>query len=194
MHHQGARTKVLDRLLASLAEADQGSRELDIIMSFVLGETSGEAGKLVELLVDEGYPWDIVSELLDHDLPPYTTSLDAALPGEDIVLSIYSARRRLWGAAHRIADGRHVMRWAATECLARRLAVLSALAQKDAAKPAGAADAAAAAQSGEPAPPPQTDEPDWPPSAGGSDEGTQEEGSEEAAGNDEDESEWKILF
>ncbi|HEY5597613.1 MAG TPA: hypothetical protein VIK47_02300, partial [Kiloniellales bacterium] len=106
MRHQGARTKVLDRLLASLAEAAQGSRELDIIISFVLGATSGEAGKLVELLVDEGYPWDIVSELLDHDLPSYTTSLDAAVPGENIVLSAYSSRRRQWGAAQRLADGR----------------------------------------------------------------------------------------
>jgi len=189
MHHHGARTKVLDRLLASLAEADQGSRELDIIMSFVLGETSGEAGKMVELLVDEGYPWDIVSELLDHDLPSYTTSLDAALPGENIVLSVYSTRRRLWGAAHRIADGKHVMRWAATECLARRLAALSALTQ------AGSAAPAETSKLGEPAPPSEIDEPESRTSADS--EGTQDSGDEarnDEAGGDEEETEWKILF
>lgn len=188
MHHQGPRTKVLDRLLASLAEAEQGSRELDIIISFVLGASSGEAGKMVELLVDEGYPWDIVSELLDHDLPSYTTSLDAALPGENIVLSAYSSRRRLWGAAHRMADGRHVMRWAATECLARRLAALSALAPESATdEPAGSVP-----QPGEPSERDEpgegsnakaADEPDAPAEAG-------------ATGGDEDdeETEWKILF
>lgn len=190
MHQHGARTKVLDRLLASLAEADQGSRELDIIMSFVLGETSGEAGKMVELLVDEGYPWDIVSELLDHDLPSYTTSLDAALPGENIVLSVYSTRRRLWGAAHRIADGRHVMRWAATECLARRLAGLSALAQTGAAEPAETAEFAEAAPSGEPALPPEIDEAGQGGNVGA---GGDEAGGDEAESGEE-ETEWKILF
>ncbi len=168
MNHQGTRTKVLDRLLASLADAHEGSRELDIIMSFALGETSGEAGKMVELLVDEGYAWDIVSELLDHDLPAYTTSLDAALPGENIVFSVYSTRRRMWGAAHRIADGQHVMRWAATECLARRLAALSALAPTDAVRPAE---------------PESSDEP--PPET--------EVDVDESEG-DEEETEWKILF
>ncbi len=180
MRHHGARTKVLDRLLASLAEADQGSRELDIIMSFVLGETSGEAGKMVELLVDEGYPWDIVSELLDHDLPSYTTALDAALPGENIVLSVYSTRRRLWGAAHRITDGQHVMRWAATECLARRLAALSALTQTKTAKPTETTEFAEATPPNEPTPPPETDSGD-------------QAGSDEVE-DGEEETEWKILF
>ena len=178
MNYQGTRIKVLDRLLASLAEADQGSRELDIILSFVLGETSGETGKMVELLVEEGYAWDIVSEILDHDLPAYTTSLDAALPGENIVLSVYSTRRRLWGAAHRITDGQHVMRWAATECLARRLAALSALKPTDTTKPAEAAPL------DEPANPPEIDEPEV--QTGPGDEN-------EVAGGEE-ETEWKILF
>ena len=184
MHHQGTRTKVLDRILASLADAHEGSRELDIIMSFALGDTSGEAGKLVELLVDEGYAWDIVSELLDHDLPAYTTSIDAALPGEDIVLSMYSTRRRLWGAAHRIADGQHVMRWAATECLARRLAALSALA------PTGTVGPAKTAKFDEPPPSPETDEPTPQPDA----DNATGQGVENEAMGDEEETEWKILF
>jgi len=182
MRHQGTRTKVLDRLLASLAEAEQGSRELDIIISFVLGATSGEAGKMVELLVDEGYPWDIVSELLDHDLPAYTTSLDAALPGENIVLSVYSTRRALWGAAHRTAERQHVMRWAATECLARRLAALAALIPDSAA--VHDADPAAAFEA-EPADLVETGEGeavDMPAEA------------DAPADEDGEETEWKILF
>jgi len=179
MNHHGTRIKVLDRLLASLADAHEGSRELDIIMSFALGETSGEAGKMVELLVDEGYAWDIVSELLDHDLPAYTTSLDAALPGENIVFSVYSTRRRLWGAAHRIADGQHVLRWAATECLARRLAALSAQIQTGA--PAGTVAPTKTANADAPTPSPEIDEPA--PQADTAD-----------AEGDEEETEWKILF
>ena len=171
--------KVLDRLLTSLSEADQGSRELDIIMSFVLGETSGEAGKMVELLVDEGYPWDIVSELLDHDLPAFTTSLDASLPGENIVLCVYSTRRRLWGAAHRTANGQHVMRWAATECLARRLAALSALAQSG--KPAQSTEPIEAAPADDASGPEEADP-------------VEAEVGDTEGGNGEEESEWKILF
>mgnify|MGYP001278531893 CR=1 FL=1 len=180
MRQDGTRVRVLDRLMASLASAETGSRELDIIISFVLGATSGEAGRLVALLVEEGYPWDIVSELLDHDLPAYTSSLDAAIPGENIVLAIYSSRRRRWGAAHGTADGQHVLRWAATECLARRLAALSALI-------ATAGQTAAAAPSDDSAPVEYglADEPaDSAPLP-----------SEPAAeSTDEAEPEWKILF
>jgi hypothetical protein len=183
--------KVLDRLLVSLAEADKGSRELDIIMSFVLGETSGEAGKMVELLVEEGYPWEIVSELLDHDLPSYTTSLDAALPDENIVLSVYSTRRRLWGAAHRTADGQHVMRWAATECLARRLAALSALAPPGTAETGKLTEAALSNAIDDDAAPPVTGQ-----ESGDidGDEAAHDEAGDGEAGDGEEETEWKILF
>jgi len=185
MRHQGTRTKVLDRLLASLAEAEQGSRELDIIISFVLGSTSGEAGKMVELLVDEGYPWDIVSELLDHDLPAYTTSLDAALPGENIVLSVYSTRRGLWGAAHRTAERQHVMRWAATECLARRLAALAALIPDSAVHDTGPA----AAYESEPVDLVETGEADTV-----ADAVDMPADADAPAHEDDEETEWKILF
>jgi hypothetical protein len=187
MNHHGTRIKVLDRLLASLAEAHEGSRELDVIVSFALGKTLGEAGKMAELLVEEGYTWDIVSEILDHDLPAYTTSLDAALPGENIVLSVYSTRRRLWGAAHRIADGQHVMRWAASECLARRLAALSALAPAEAETEADAPPKTTKIDelkpSDEAAP---ADEAATPPE--------NQVQTEERAETDEEEAEWKILF
>jgi hypothetical protein len=167
--------------MASLASAETGSRELDIIISFVLGATSGEAGRLVALLVEEGYPWDIVSELLDHDLPAYTSSLDAAIPGENIVLSIYSSRRRRWGAAHGTADGQHVLRWAATECLARRLAALSALIAA-----ASDAETTVAATPGTDSPPVEYGLPDEPAESPPM--------PSEPADDDEAEPEWKILF
>jgi len=121
------RTKILDKLLASLEAADHGGRDLDIIVTFALGETSTEAGRMIQLLVEEGYPWDVISELLDEDLPPYTTALDAAIPGERIVLSAYSRKRKRWLAAHETTSGKKVLSWAANECLARRLAALRAL-------------------------------------------------------------------
>jgi hypothetical protein len=127
MIHQNTRKRVLEKLLESLGSAERGSRELDIIISFVLGDTSSDADKMIQLLVEEGYPWQVVSELLDQDLPPYTSSLDAALPGENIVLTLHSPRRARWAAVHGSATGEQVLVWAASECLARRRAALTAL-------------------------------------------------------------------
>ena len=81
---------------------------------------------MIQLLVEEGYPWDVISDLLDEDLPPYTTSLDARIPGENVVLSAYSRKRKQWVAVHRLAGGEQLSAWAATECLARRLSGLQA--------------------------------------------------------------------
>lgn len=132
MSQRTTRARVLGKLLESLGTAETGSRELDIVIAYVLGDTSSEAGRMIQLLVEEGYSWDIVSELLDEDLAPYTSSLDAAVPGERIVLSLYSRRRRRWAAVQGSADGPELpgakaLSWAATECLARRRAALRAL-------------------------------------------------------------------
>ena len=81
---------------------------------------------MIQLLVEEGYPWDVISDLLDEDLPAYTTSLDARVPGENVVLSAYSRKRKQWVAIHRLAGGEQLTAWAATECLARRLSGLQA--------------------------------------------------------------------
>jgi len=124
--HESTKARVYERLLLSLTSARRGQRELDIVVSFVLGDTTSEAGKMIELFVEEGYPWDVISELLDEDLPAFTTSLDAATPGENIVIAAYSKKRRQWVAVHRADDGKQTSAWAATECLARRLAGLQA--------------------------------------------------------------------
>ncbi len=127
MIHQSTRKRVCDKLLESLGGARRGGRELDIIICYLLGDTSSEAGKMIQLLVEEGYPWNVVAELLDEELPPYTTTLDAALPGENIVLALHSPRRGRWAAVHETPAGEQVLVWAASECLARRRAALKAM-------------------------------------------------------------------
>ncbi len=127
MIHRSTRKRVCDKLLESLGSARRGGRELDIIICYLLGDTSGEAGKMIQLLVEEGYPWNVVAELLDEELPPYTTTLDAALPGENIVLALHSPRRGRWAAVHETPAGEQVLVWAASECLARRRAALKAM-------------------------------------------------------------------
>ncbi len=126
MLHESTKTRVYEKLILSLTSARRGRRELDIVVAFVLGDTTSEAGKMIALFVEEGYPWDVISELLDEDLPAYTTSLDAAPPGENVVLAAYSKKRRQWVAVNRAENGDQVSAWAATECLARRLAGLQA--------------------------------------------------------------------
>ncbi len=127
MIHQSTRKRVCDKLLESLGGARRGGRELDIIICYLLGDTSSEAGKMIQLLIEEGYPWNVVAELLDEELPPYTTTLDAALPGENIVLALHSPRRGRWAAVHQTPAGEQVLVWAASECLARRRAALKAM-------------------------------------------------------------------
>ncbi|MFQ5467312.1 MAG: hypothetical protein ACE5DS_04165, partial [Kiloniellaceae bacterium] len=169
-----------DKLLASLEAADHGGRDLDIIVTFALGETSTEGGRMIQILVEEGYPWDVISELLDEDLPPYTTALDAAIPGERIVLSACSRKRKRWIAAHETPDGRKVLAWAADECLARRLAALRALGPG-----AGAARAAPETPGAAPAP--------WTPPAPATCPRPPARPAETRPSSDTEE-EWKILF
>jgi len=146
MSQRTTRARVLGKLLESLGTAEKGSRELDIVIAYVLGDTSSEAGQMIQLLVGEGYSWDIVSELLDEELAPYTRSLDAAIPGEQIVLSLYSPRRRRWAAVQGSEEdampGAEALSWAATECLARRRAALRTLFGRHAREAAGEAAAA----------------------------------------------------
>ena len=56
MIHRSTRKRGCDKLLESLGSARRGGRELDIIIFYLLGDTSGEAGKMIQLLVEEGYP------------------------------------------------------------------------------------------------------------------------------------------
>ncbi len=186
MIHQSTRRRVWDKLLESLGGAEAGGRELDIVIHYLLGsqaeDAGGEAGQMIELLVEEGYPWEVVSELLDASLPPYTTALDAALPGENVVLALHSPRRGRWAAVHNTPGGQQVLVWAASECLARRRAALKALGATLLAR--------GAAAPAKPAVPPS---PRLTPSVQGWSR-TPEIGTPEADAPDDDDTEWKILF
>ncbi len=186
MIHQSIKSKVFDKLITSLEGAQVGSRELDIIISFMLGDTSTEAGKMIQLLVEEGYLWSVVSELLDEDLPPYTSALDAAVPEENIVLALHSPRRAKWAAVHQKPDGEQVLVWAASEALARRIAALKAT--RGSAKPAGATAGTADAPPAAPKKPAPVGPDPVAPARTWTEPATTADEEQEA------ESEWKILF
>lgn len=116
--------EALAELIAELDAASSGTRELDIRIEYCVGVVFEERTDIARILVEEGFTWNTVGEALDGRVPPYTASLDAAVPGENIVFSVRSDRRGKWGAVHRDADGREYLVWAANECLARRLAGL----------------------------------------------------------------------
>ena len=120
--------KLLEKVIAVLSEVPEGGEELDIRVSVALGELQSGSAKLLRLFVEEGYDWSVISSLLDEQVPAYTTSLDAGVPGETIVGVLYSRKRRRWAAIHRGADGREEgPLWAATEALARRAAGLAGI-------------------------------------------------------------------
>ena len=118
----------LDILIAELESAGEGSEALDARIHFGFRVMAGRSPDIAALLIGEGISWPTVRATLDEAIPPYTTSLDAAADGEDIVFVLRSARRNLWGAMQRTTSGKkageEVMGWAATEPLARRLAAL----------------------------------------------------------------------
>ena len=97
------------------------------------------------------------------------------MPGENIVLSAYSRKRKQWAAVHRAKDGEQITAWAATECLARRVAGLQAILRERRQKAAPPAPSATPKPA--PAPKAPADEP--------------EEPAETAEAAD---SEWRILF
>jgi hypothetical protein len=60
--------------------------------------------------------------------PPYTASLDARVPAENVILSHYLAECEKWYVASRASDGRVFTAFSATEPNARRAAGLRTLA------------------------------------------------------------------
>lgn len=116
----------LDRLIRDLEAAPAGNRELDLRIEYCLGARRDDPTDLTRLLRDEGFAWPTITAALEDRVPAFTTSIDAALAGENIVLVVRSERRGQWGAVHRTESGEEVMVWAPTEALARRLAGLKA--------------------------------------------------------------------
>lgn len=145
----------LERVIDAIEQADFGSKLLDIMIATAVGAGSSKFSRLVNVLIDEGYSWDTMQEIFDEEVKPYSRSLDAAVPGESIVMAAHAPKRARWAALHRGADGREVLAWAATEMLARRLAGLKALqaGRSLAASPGATSDSTSAA------PPPASEPP-----------------------------------
>ncbi len=114
----------VENLIRTIETAEEGGRRLDSVVAYLLGEGDADTDAIIDLIVEEGYPLEVSSEVLDADVLPYSTSLDAKLPGENVVLTMYASRKGQWLAIHRSSDGKDSVAWARTECLARRAAAL----------------------------------------------------------------------
>jgi len=116
--------QTVELLIRELEAAPGGTAALDQRIEQCLATCFAVKANLSELLVSEGVSWATVSETLRDRAPHYTRSLDASLPGEDILFVMRSKARGKWAAVQRSFGGREVLAWGATEALARRLAAL----------------------------------------------------------------------
>jgi len=115
----------LDGLIEELGAASAGSAALDLRIHIGFRVALRRAPDLAALLIEQGVTWPTVEAVMEEQVAPYTTSLDAALDGEDISFVVRSARRQRWAAMQKAADGAEILAWAASEPLARRLAAIS---------------------------------------------------------------------
>ena len=180
----------LEDLIDALQSAERGDRELDLKIEYCIGVTLNEHIDLAGMMIEEGFSWDHVVDAMDCKIAEYSSSLDAALEGENIVFVMWSKKRFKWGAIHRAETGVETLAWGATEALARRTAPLKALLEderraRDAARPK------------KPALYPVEPSPDSGevPGDGGEPSGDRKEESEiETAKPLQETGEWKILF
>ena len=119
---------IIRRVVSSLETAPHGSQELDCMISYALELARGEFDQvMMELLVNEGFSWNVISEIWEGKVAPYTQSLDSGIEGENIAFVMKSERREQWAAVHKSSDGEEHVAWARTEILARRLAALKGI-------------------------------------------------------------------
>jgi hypothetical protein len=119
---------IIRRVVSTLEVAPHGSQELDCMISYALELARGEFDQvMMDLLVNEGFSWNVISEIWEGKVAPYTQSLDSAIEGENIAFVMKSERREQWAAVHKSADGEECVAWARTEILARRLAALKGI-------------------------------------------------------------------
>ena len=114
-------------LVENLENSSAGSLKLDTMVSYLVASSDACSETVRQALVEGDVSWEVVNQLLDDRPSPFTRSIDAAIPGENIVLAIYSTKRSRWAAVQKSADGREFLGWGATEALARRAAALKAL-------------------------------------------------------------------
>lgn len=128
MSEHNRKNGIIGRVVSALQSAPVGSQELDCMISYALELARGEFDQvMMELLVNEGYSWNVISEIWEGKVAPYTQSLDASIEGENIAFVMKSERREQWAAVHRSPDGTEHVAWARTEILARRLAALKGI-------------------------------------------------------------------
>jgi hypothetical protein len=119
---------IIRRVMSALETAPRGSQELDCMISYALELARGEFDQvMMELLVNEGFSWNVISEIWEGKVAPYTQSLDSGIEGENIAFVMRSEKRAQWAAVHKAEDGEEYVAWARTEVLARRLAGLNGL-------------------------------------------------------------------
>ena len=114
-------------LLTRLTAAPEGSREFDAEIAEAIGIRVVQDG-------EEFYDWPPRRTEGEDGGPngfvaDYTTSLDAALPGENITNVIYDHIAGVWHAVHFTGSGSNFRGIAHTEPLARRIAYLRSMAE-----------------------------------------------------------------
>lgn len=124
-------------LVSALESAETGEPSLDLrIRHGIPGAQVRVAA--TDAAITAELSRDSVEAILGDMVSPYSRSLDASLPDENIVFAMYSREKERWVAVHRDAAGREYVSWAATEALARRAAAVRGLAGMRAGKPVDA--------------------------------------------------------
>lgn len=110
-------SSAVDGLIGALEAAESADRALDRAIAAGLGLAAAPVGQHARARFCGADDTPAV--------PRYTASLDACIPGENVVLALCSGDDGgRWVAVHRLTNGIEVVAWAATECLARRAAAL----------------------------------------------------------------------
>jgi hypothetical protein len=124
-------------LVVALESAPNGEPALDLRIRHGIPDAELRIAATDAAITAELSP-DSVEAILGDMVSPYSRSLDASLPGENIVFTMCSREKGKWVAVQRDGDGREYVSWAATEALARRAAAIRCLARMGAGRPADA--------------------------------------------------------
>jgi hypothetical protein len=116
----------VDALIIDLEAALTGSEDLDQRVHFGFLVAAGIGTDFAALMIRESISWSTVKDAIGAAVPPYTTSLDAAIEGEEVIFVLRSTRHHKWIAMQKSKGGAEITAWGATEPIARRLAAIKA--------------------------------------------------------------------
>src|SRR3546814_5621412 len=95
---------IIRRVVSALQTAPSGSQELDCMISYALELARGEFDQvMMQLLVSDGYSWNVISEIWEGKVARYTQSLDCHVQGQNSALVTKSERRARRPGAHKSA-------------------------------------------------------------------------------------------